>query len=72
MGGCMRSKSSRKSCSKLIHHFSQFSKDKYDELKVDEWIDINHNRSNEAERTYGSKQLIHTDLKEDDLWSEIW
>ena len=63
MGACMRSKLSRNSCSKLIHHFSQFSKDKYDEFKVDEWIDTNYNRRNEKEKTYGYKQLIHEYLK---------
>ena len=65
IGACVRSKISKTSCSKLIHHFSQLSKDKYDEFKVDEWIDINYKRCIEAEKSYGYKQLIHTYLKED-------
>ena len=67
IGASSRSKLSRTSCSKLIHHFSQFSKDAYDEFKVDEWIDINYKRCMKAEKSYGYRQLIHIYLKEDDL-----
>ena len=67
IGASTRSKLSRTSCSKLIHQFSQFSKDTYDEFKVDEWIDVNYKRCVDAPKTYGYRQLIHVYLKEDDL-----
>jgi hypothetical protein len=52
--------------STLIHHFSKFQT-KYDEHKVDEWIDINYKRQLDAKNTYGFRQLIHTYLKEDNF-----
>jgi hypothetical protein len=50
----------------LIHHFSKIDT-KYNEDKVDEWIDINYKRQIDAKKTYGFRQLIHTYLKEDNF-----
>jgi hypothetical protein len=64
-GMCKRSNISRTATLKLIHHFSKKSNDKYDEYKVDEWIDINYNRSMNTDNTFGFKQAFNY-LKIDD------
>lgn len=66
IGSCRRSKIGKRGCVELIHQFSQLAPNKYEEDKVDEWIDNNYKRQMETEKPqYGYNYLINTCLKED-------
>ena len=59
IGMCKRSNINKTNCCNLIHFFSKKYPDKYDEYKVDNWIDNNYNNAMNTEKSYGFKQALN-------------